>query len=178
MDLRPASYVMLGMLRVGSRSGYEIRRTAELSLRFFWAVSPRQIYNELRELEALGLITGSDDPKGSMKRRTFVLAPAGERALAEWVADPQLGSFEWRDMGLLKLFFSDVATDAERRALVHAMRLRADEVRDYFEATVLPVGARTRERQDQRMPEVVAQFGHEFWAFMADWCDRLERELP
>jgi PadR family transcriptional regulator AphA len=177
MDLRPASYVMLGMLRVGSRSGYEIRRAAELSLRFFWAVSPRQIYAELRELEQLGLIAGSDDPKGSTKRRMFTLTPAGERALADWVVEPELGSFEWRDMGLLKLFFSDVATPEERRALVRRMRERAAEVQAYFEDTVQPVAARTRERHGPEMPAVVASFGQEFWAFMADWCERLEREL-
>jgi DNA-binding PadR family transcriptional regulator len=177
MELKPAAYVMLGMLRLGARSGYEIRRAAELSLRFFWAVSPRQIYAELRELEDLGLVRGSDDPKGSTKRRMFTLTRSGEQALAGWVSDPEIGSFEWRDLGLLKLFFSDVATVAERRALVTAIRARAIEVQAYFETVVLPVAEATRERHGTDMPGVVAGFGHEFWAWVAEWSERLELEL-
>lgn len=176
-DLRPAAYVMLGMLRIGSRSGYEIRRSAELSLRFFWAVSPRQIYAELAELEQRGLVEGSDDPRGSMPRRTFTLTPAGEEALRRWTADPEVGAFEWRDLGLLKLFFSDVLDDEGRLELVATLRRRAERVREHVETVVLPASDRTRERHGAEMPPVVARFGAEFWAFMADWCDRLEAEL-
>jgi DNA-binding PadR family transcriptional regulator len=173
-ELRPAAYVMLGMLRVGSRSGYEIRKSAELSLRFFWAVSPRQIYDELRVLEERGLVRGSDDPKGSMKRRTFALTATGERALAGWVAEPELGLFEWRDLGLLKLFFADVLTPAERRALIARMRARAAEVQQKFETTILPAAARTGERHGNDMPELVARFGADFWDWAADWLERAE----
>ncbi len=172
-ELRPAAYVMLGMLRVGSRSGYEIRTSAELSLRFFWAISPRQIYDELRVLEERGLVSGSDDPKGSMKRRTFTLTDAGERALAGWVAEPELGLFEWRDMGLLKLFFADVLTPAERRALISRLRDRAEDVRRRFDTTILPAAARTGERHGNEMPELVARFGADFWTWMADWLEQV-----
>lgn len=177
MELSSAAYVMLGMLRVGSRSGYEIRRSAELSLRFFWAVSPRQIYRELDVLEKGGLVRGTDDPRGSMPRRTLELTEAGEEALARWVAEPEIGMFEWRDVGLLKLFFSDVATVQERRRLVGQLRDRAKQVERQFDSSVLPASQRTHERHGHDMPAVVASFGRDFWTWMADWCERLEREL-
>ncbi len=65
MAITTSGYIMLGMLRVGSRSGYEIRRSAELSLRHFWSVSPPQVYGELAKLEEGELIEGTDDPRGN-----------------------------------------------------------------------------------------------------------------
>ncbi len=177
MELTSTAYVMLGMLRIGSRSGYEIRRSAELSLRFFWAVSPGQIYGELRVLEEAGLVRGSDEPKGSMKRRIYELTDAGEQALAEWVARPGVGAFQWRDLGLLKLFFSDVVGPEERRELLAELRRRTDDVERTFQEQILPAAARTRERHGAEMPAVVAEFGREFWRFMADWTARVEEEL-
>ncbi len=176
-DLRPAAYVMLGMLRVGSRSGYEIRRSAELSLRFFWAVSPKQIYDELRELESRGLVRGSDDPKGSMRRRTFALTRAGEEALAAWVAGPELGMFEWRDLGLLKLFFADVLTADERGELLARLRVRAEEMRGQFASTITPAAQRTGERGGLEMPQLVARFGADFWDWVVEWLADADREL-
>jgi DNA-binding PadR family transcriptional regulator len=169
--LRPSAYVMLGMLRLGSRSGYQIRRSAELSLRFFWAVSPGQIYGELRELERLELIAGSLDPKGSIKRRTFTLTPAGEQVLADWVADPELGLFEWRDLGLLKLFFADVLSAAERAELLARLRARAADMREHFDTTITPAAKLTGERQEVEMPQLVARFGADFWEWTATWLE-------
>lgn len=177
MTLQTPAYVILGMLDLGAKTGYDIRRSAELSLRFFWALSPRQIYAELRNLEAAGLIEGTDDPRGSLRRRTFELTPDGRAALLAWLRDEELGFFEWRDKGLLKLFFADALDPAARLALVRRLRERAIDMRARFDTDVLPVARRTRRRRDREMPEATARFGREFWEFMADWCERFEREL-
>ena len=56
MELGHTSYVILGMLRKGAKSGYEIKAKADISTRFFWAISYGQIYPELKRLERAGLI--------------------------------------------------------------------------------------------------------------------------
>ena len=62
--------VILGLLSLGPRSGYEIKTTVDRSTRFFWAASYGQIYPELRRLERDGLIEGEDAPNGGRPRRS------------------------------------------------------------------------------------------------------------
>src|SRR2546423_9274663 len=56
--------VVLGLLSLGPRSGYDIKTVVDRSTRFFWAASYGQIYPELRRLEEEGLIEGEDAPNG------------------------------------------------------------------------------------------------------------------
>ena len=64
MELSKTSYVILGMLRLGRRTGYEIKSLVDVSTRFFWAASYGQIYPELKRLESAGLIEGTSSPQG------------------------------------------------------------------------------------------------------------------
>src|SRR3954467_11043379 len=88
---------VLGMITLGARSGYEIRRAAELSLRFFWALGPPQIYAELARLEEAGLVTGADATSGRPRPREFATTPAGRDALAGWLAEGGTAAIELRD---------------------------------------------------------------------------------
>src|SRR3954471_18855967 len=77
--------VILGLLSLGPRSGYDIKNTVDRSTRFFWAASYGQIYPELRRLEVEGLIEGEDAPNGGGGRRAYTLPAAGRKALTEWL---------------------------------------------------------------------------------------------
>jgi len=178
LELRPASYVVLGMLSIGSRSGYEIRSSAELSLRFFWAISPVQIYPELRRLEEGGLVEGRDEPRGGRARRLFELTAAGEQALRAWLAaDEDLGEFEWRDVGLLKLFFADGMEPDDVERHLRRMRDRAEAYVARLEREIIPAGDKTRERHDKQYPVTVAEFARDFHAWMSTWCERFADEV-
>src|ERR1700747_2467768 len=93
-DVAPPAYVVLGMVRLGARSGYEIKQTVEQSIRFFWTISPVQIYPSLVQLEEAGLITGRADPQGKRRRRTYEITPAGELALRQWLRRAEPMPFE------------------------------------------------------------------------------------
>ena len=69
-DADGTGYVILGMLALGARTGYEIKNVVDRSTRFFWAASYGQIYPELRRLEAAGLVEGKSSPTGGRKRRS------------------------------------------------------------------------------------------------------------
>src|SRR5437588_784579 len=60
--LTPTGRVVLGMLRMGKRTGYEIKQLVDVSTRFFWAASYGQIYPELKRLDAQGLVVGTPQP--------------------------------------------------------------------------------------------------------------------
>lgn len=173
----PASYVVLGLVRIGASSGYQIKRAAELSVRFFWALSPTQIYTELKRLEAAGLIRGRDDPRGDRQRRTYQITVDGERALRDWLLSQAEPTVEWRDEGLLKLFFADVLEPADALGAIRAIRTRSDRLKRRFDETIEPAGKTLEARGEHRFPWITARFGNDFHTWVSDWCARLEAEL-
>ena len=170
MDLSPTARVLLGMIRKGGRTGYEIKQLVDVSTRFFWAASYGQIYPELRRLEAAGLIAGEDDPTGGRQRRAYRLTTAGETALDEWLRSEEEPIYELRDEALLKLFFSSEATKKER---LHALR----QMRQRHEAVI--EGLRPAEEMASRSgaPYTTLQYGLGLHKWAAEWCRRQEAEL-
>src|SRR2546423_14488649 len=92
--------VVLGLLALGPRSGYDIKTVVDRSTRFFWAASYGQIYPELRHLEREGLIEGESAPRGARERRVYRLTVAGRDALTAWLLGPTV-TIELRDESLL-----------------------------------------------------------------------------
>ena len=168
---------VLGMVALGARSGYEIRRAAELSLRFFWALGPPQIYAQLKALEADGLIAGRDEARGERPRRHFTLTDEQRQALRSWVTDPaQAGAMELRDPELLRLFFADVVDHDAARARIGQIRRRSHEALAGFDRDILPAAA-AASQAGAHFPGHVARFGRELHEFIAAWCDRVEQTL-
>src|SRR2546421_12142677 len=123
-QLSNTAKVILGLIRMGLRTGYEMKQLVDKTSRHFWAASYGQIYPELKQLEDAGLITGEDDSHGGRTRRAYALTAAGERAFRDWLtsdADPIL---EMRDEAMLKLFFASELTDAELQEL---LRLKIEQ---------------------------------------------------
>lgn len=176
MDISNSGHVVLGMLFVGSRSGYEIRKSAELSLRHFWSISPPQIYTELGKLEAAGLVEGSDDHQGNRRRRLFTVTPAGREALHRWVLDEGDSDFEMRDLLQVKLFFADVLEPDEVPVLLEQIRARSRRILRKFEREVSPAARKTVERHGVRFPPRVADLHVELHQYLLSWCDRVEQE--
>jgi DNA-binding PadR family transcriptional regulator len=147
--LTPTARVILGLIGLGARTGYEVKQYADISTRFFWGASYGQIYPELRRLEAAGLVAGEDDARGGVRKRAYRLTGAGERVLHTWLVADAPSHFSLRDEGLLRVFFGDLLSDEELVAAVrklrdeHALRLerfRAIESRvaeDAWDSTVL-----------------------------------------
>ena len=172
MELGPTAYVILGMLALGPRSGYDIKQFADFSTRHFWATSYGQIYPELKRLVASGLIKPEDASRGSRQRTVYHLTAKGEQTLHEWVADPAVRDVEIRDEMLLKLFFADAMSTRETVRHLGAMRRRHQEV---------AAGLREHEpmaaAQPHRMKYEVMKFGIALHEWCADWYGRLAKDL-
>ena len=176
MRLKPSAYLILGMLRGGVGTGYAIKRAVDQSTRFFWATSFAQVYPELAHLEEQGYIVGEDEPHGDRPRRTYRLTQRGERALEQWLTTPRIPAFEFRDEGLLRLFFADVLTPPAAAALVTRLREQAEDGERAFREEVLPRAASASE-QGIRYPLIAARLGADYYAWRASWLARLEDEL-
>jgi DNA-binding PadR family transcriptional regulator len=169
--LSPSAKVILGMVRLGRRTGYEIKQLVDVSTRFFWAASYGQIYPELKRLEEQGLIASEDASTNGRQRRAYELTAAGEAALDEWLRSDAPPLFEMRDEGLLKIFFSDAVPVADRLANLRAMRARHEEVVAGLHAIE---GNASTGGGGKYM---ALRYGLAFHGFCASWLTDMEREL-
>jgi PadR family transcriptional regulator AphA len=175
-SLSPPDYVVLGMVGLGRRSGYEIKQAVELSIRFFWTISPAQIYPSLARLERAGLLSGRDEPQGRRPRRLYELTAAGSRTLAEWLRGTEPIPFELRDIGMVKLFFADVLTPSEAAELLTAVRQRSEQRLAVLRA--IQPEAEGAERQGKVYPPLTLELGIAFHQAMVEVCERFERRWP
>ncbi len=106
MERNQTAFVILGILAIHPhQSGYEIRKTIQQSVGFFWGESYGQIYPTLKRLAAEGLIAPSQSGlKPRPKRQEYSITPAGQVCLEAWLAVPARDDPP-RDEFLLKLFF-------------------------------------------------------------------------
>lgn len=176
MKLRAPSYLALGMLRLGATSGYAIKKATDISTRFFWPTSLAQVYPELAKLERAGLVERADDSQGARRRSAYSVTEAGERALRTWLGAGREGPTQFRDEGVLRLFFADALPPAERVALVRRLRERAAATAARIGEDIVPM-AEEFESQGVRFPAIVARLGADTYAFAAEWLERLESEL-
>ena len=172
MEVGKTGYVILGMLRMGRRTGYEIKSLVDCSTRFFWAASYGQIYPELRRLEERGLIEEEPGANGTgRQKRPYRLTAAGEEALDAWLGSDEPLVHEMRDEGLLKLFFSDGLPLDERLAIVAALRARHEEKAAKLRS-IEPFASRRGGG-----PYATLRYGLASAEFSARWLADLEREL-
>jgi DNA-binding PadR family transcriptional regulator len=176
MELSRTAYVILGMIKLGRRTGYEIKALVDVSARFFWAASYGQIYPELKRLEEWGLIEGEDDTSDGRRRRTYSLTADGEELLHQWLTSSEPLVNEMRHEGVLKFFFADALSPDEQIELLRRVRAEHERVVEALrQSEAMAAAKRDEERLEQ--PLRTAQWGIALNEFNAEWCARLEREL-
>jgi PadR family transcriptional regulator, regulatory protein AphA len=170
MEFTSVTPVVLGILDLGPRSGYDIKRLVDNSTRFFWGASYGQIYPELRRLAKAGLVKGESAPRGARPRTVYRLTPKGRRALREWLLSPGV-DWDIKDEGFLKLFFAGALDRDDALELVR--RLRERHERDLERLSAVEPHAKGR----GGFPYLVLQWGMGLNRWTADWCAQVERSL-
>ena len=169
-SLSPTARVILGLLRLGPHTGYEIKQTCDRSTRFFWGASYGQIYPELRRLERAGLVTAHEEPRGGVRRRVYRITREGAAAVQGWLAEPE-EDFELRDEGLLKLFFGSGVDASQLLELVRRRRRWYADVATHFRGIGDELGELSPPTDE------VLRYGIELMEWNAEWFGRLERRL-
>ena len=174
-SLSATAYVILGMVREGPRSGYEIKATVDGTTRFFWAASYGQIYPELKRLAEAGLVVGSDVPTGGRRRTVYEITAGGEEELKAWLRRPP-ETYEMREEGLLKLFFAGAMEPDEAVAILRAMR--AHRLAGNAQLRQMkPMAEERAAAEGDPYPLLVLEGGLEFTQWFADWCGRVEEQV-
>ena len=169
--LNPTSQVILGMIALGKRTGYEIKQLVDKSTSYFWAASYGQIYPELRRLEEQGLITGRSEPTGGRARMVYDLTDEGRLALRGWLDSNMARMFDVRDEGMLRLFFSDFVSPGRRIEVVR-------EVRGWHERTLDQLRTlHTDGGPKHDGPRLTLELGIGLHQWIVDWCEATEGRL-
>ncbi|MDQ3937454.1 MAG: PadR family transcriptional regulator [Chloroflexota bacterium] len=185
--LTPTSYLVLGLLgREGPSTPYELERHVGATLGNFWSFPHTLLYTEPARLAGLGLVTETREQDGR-RRRVFTITEAGLHALGAWLDQPHAEPTELRDLGLLQLFFVDMAPPTARLRLaaqqlaIHRAKLSAyeEDARLERRPEVSGRGQRTVEHwrgETLRMGLLYERAAVEFWEGVAE--NGLEGDEP
>lgn len=163
--LNPISYVLLGALEsMGPATPYELKRRIGETIAFFWSFSHAQFYEEPPRLAEMGLLTEEQETFGR-RRRVFAITDAGRAALRSWFDEPTTSRREIRDLGIVKLFFSDHAEPEQIEELVRQQTQVHTEILDEYTA----LHDRYGDREDIGNRPVTIEMGILFERAMVDF---------
>ena len=134
------------------------------------------MYPELSRLEADGLLSRRHDPQGRRSRSAYALTDRGREALLDWLLAPEQSALQFRDEGVLRLFFADALAPEDRPALIRRLRERARSAAAAMRAEILPA-AEALEAMGTAYPAIVARLGADTYSFAEQWLARLEGEI-
>ncbi len=177
--LTPTAYLILGLLaREGPSTPYALERHVAATLGNFWSFPHTLLYKEPPRLAALGLVSETRESAGR-RRRMLVITAAGTEALTGWLERPARAHTEFRDLGLLQLFFMDLAPDearlrlAQEQLALHSAQLAAYEADARLERRGGISGPRLRTVEHWRgatlpMGILYERAAVQFWTSVAD----------
>jgi DNA-binding PadR family transcriptional regulator len=146
-------HALLVSLREQPAAGLELARRFDRSIGFFWSATHQQIYKVLRRMEESGWVTAETVGQDGRREKTvYTVTPAGERALAQWIAEstPREAFRSELAVRMRGASYGDreaLLVDIEKRIDDHRVRLSYYESlreRDYPDPTAL-----TGQRLDQ-----------------------------
>ena len=164
------TWAVLGLVALEPRSGYDVKRIVDRSVRHFWAASYGQIYPELRRLEEAAWIAGDDAPRGGRSRRVYRITLEGRRALEGWLHGPET-RVELRDESLLRLFFADTLPAEDALGLLRGRREGYRQMLAYLLSLDDGVGV------DPPFVDLVYRWGIDYCEWGIEWCNRQESRL-
>lgn len=119
-------YLLLGLLDVAPRTGYQMDKICRHALSNFWGSDQRQVYHALATMETDGwIIPEIVIQEGPPNKKVYSITAKGQRALQDWLTTPlppQPPRLDW--MG--QLFFGGSVEPGALQKLIDARRERLE----------------------------------------------------
>ena len=164
--LGPVSYLVLGIIAMdGPSTPYDLKRFVQLTVGNFWPFPHTQLYEEPKRLAEARLLEEKLEESGR-RRRHYTITEAGRRRLAEWLSETVTAPTEYRDLGLLKLFFAELAQPEDVLALAREQAAAQRAQLTGYEEIVERYGDRPDLASRVRSAELgvrLARAAAEFW---------------
>jgi DNA-binding PadR family transcriptional regulator len=168
--LNSTAGALLGLLRDGPRSGYDLVAAAEEMIGGFWTITRSQVYRELAALADRGLLERGQ--LGPRDRQPFQLTAAGQAAFLKWVnTSPEPENL--RIPLLLRLTFADAIEPGQLQAMLaehHAVHQRRLEEYRSMNRQLTAAGV----PEDRRL---TLAFGISYETAVLGWFRRLPANL-
>jgi PadR family transcriptional regulator AphA len=123
---------ILGLLRLGERSGYDLSKMVRGSVGYFWSPAQSQIYSVLPRLVESGLATRRGVRQARRPdKQMYRITKKGEGALEAWLYDPETERAPVKDPFLLKLFLGEFIS--REAVIAHIRKAREREAGELAE---------------------------------------------
>lgn len=127
-------YVLLTLLERESRTGYDLVRTFDSAVGYFWNASHQQVYRELGALSDAKLlkfkqIKQDDKPD----KKIYSLSGTGKTALHDWLENP-LKAGKTKDLLLVKLMNANSDNTSQMQRELRANKQRSAEMQATYHA--------------------------------------------
>ena len=100
-------YALLGFLNLRPKTGYDLKKSLDLSTQHFWYAGINQIYPTLKTLEETGWIRSRVEPQdGRPDKKVYRITKTGRKRFLEWLSVPPQKLPRGKNEALLKLFFA------------------------------------------------------------------------
>ena len=163
---------ILACLTEQPMTGYELAKTFDVSIGFYWKANHQQIYRELTKLKDRGHVEANEVVQtGKPNKLVYTLTPAGRAALRHWAARPSTPA-SMKDELLVKLYALD-AVDLE--PLRDDLMARLEHHRDRFAHyerilnKLFPDGTATSVADTGKLLGLRIGLRHE--RTVAEWCE-------
>jgi len=123
-------HAILGFLSYGPKTGYELKKLFNQSVRHFWPVQQSQLYRTLLRLADEGFATREVVAQERRpNRKLYHITEEGRAEFSRWMSEPAT-EVPSRSPFLIQLFFAGRMEKDEARCLLHQ---KADEVRELLQ---------------------------------------------
>lgn len=130
-------HMILGILKYGPSSGYELNKAFQASVQHFWHTEQSQIYRALYKLQDKGLVSVEEvEQDGVPDKKVYALTENGRIELQRWLAEAKRLTAV-REAWIGQLFFGNELDTNELAALLQARITELQQAIALF-AQVLP----------------------------------------
>jgi DNA-binding PadR family transcriptional regulator len=178
-DMKKTRFVILGLLQEEDLSGYDIKKSINIRMSFFWQESYGQIYPELSKLKEEGLIEQSlseASGKAKIEKIKYRITPEGSQALKRWMeAENEKDTI--RSEFLLKMYFATDQNSEEMKQHLTLFKEQADQKVILFQMFQQELTSKIDMHNNHRQILKVLDLGLRQAQLYSDWSRETLEEL-
>jgi DNA-binding PadR family transcriptional regulator len=169
---------ILACLTEHPMTGYELAKTFDSSIGFFWKADHQQIYRELSKLRDRGYIQGREVVQsGKPNKLVYTLTPEGRTALRHWAARPSIPASTKDDL-LVRLHALDsIDIEPLRTDLMARLEHHRDRHANYERILKKRFPDGTAEAVADKGNLLLLRLGARHEQMVAEFCEEALQEL-
>ena len=172
---RKIDMVILGLLSHEDRTGYDIKKQIDGSIRFFWKGSFGSIYPALSQLEEDGSVKRSESKEGGREKITYSITDQGKEVLKAWLRDGKATN-DLKYESLMKVFFGGAE---DKNITIHNIELFEAQIDADLKLLQFYKGnlEKVLDHEDHIYFYLTVMFGIETYEAYLRWCADAKKML-